>query len=254
MNAANSRQFTGLAMATVATVALAAFAVGFLILPAAGPDATVWERICRAAGVVRPQPLARSQAAPSAYTSVVIPRSVLTKGTAEEAGRGATLSLRCTMCHGAQGMSGADAPNLAGQHADAIYKQLLDFQRGTRADVVMGAMAATLTEQDILDLSHYYARLPRYPTDTLENAPALIRVGDPMRNIAPCASCHGRVDGKVGAPALEGEPKAYLEKQLTAFRDGSRTNDANAAMRSETKLLTRPEIALLTEHYAASPL
>jgi len=254
MNTASPRQFTGLAVATVAAVALTAFSIGFYVLPAGGPDSTVWERICRAAGVVRPPSFGGIRSAPAGYTSVVLPHAILVQGTAEESGRGATLALRCTMCHGAQGMSGADAPNLAGQHADAIYKQLIDFRSGTRADPVMGAMVATLTEQDILDLSHYYAHLPRYPTDTLENAPALIRVGDPMRNIAPCASCHGRVDGKIGAPALEGEPRAYLEKQLTAFKDGSRKNDANAAMRNETRLLTGPEMALLTEHYAASPL
>ena len=34
----------------------------------------------------------------------------------------------CTMCHGAQGMSGSDAPNLAGQYPEVVIKQLQDYK------------------------------------------------------------------------------------------------------------------------------
>ena len=43
-------------------------------------------------------------------------------------GRGATLAQRCTMCHGPQGVSDANSPNLAGQYAAVIYKELDDFK------------------------------------------------------------------------------------------------------------------------------
>jgi cytochrome c553 len=252
MHAAGPRQFGGVAIAAVAAIAVAAFAVGFFVMPTEGPRASVWLRICRAAGVVRAPRLDSGGVAAAGHTTVVMPQAALVPGTPDESGHGATLSLRCTMCHGAQGRSGADAPNLAGQYADAVYKQLVDFQRGARVNAVMGAMTAALTEQDMLDLGHYYAGLPRSNDEHLASAPALVRVGDPMRNIAPCASCHGRVDGKIGAPVLEGEPRAYLDKQLTAFRDGSRANDMNAAMRSEARLLTQADIATLVDHYAAT--
>jgi cytochrome c553 len=254
MNAAEHRPIGVIALCTVAAIACAAFFLGFYILPSAGPPATLWQRICRAAGYVpAAEQYARWTALP-AYTTVVTPRSALRIGTPDEVGRGATLALRCTACHGAQGVSGADAPNLAGQYSEVIYKQLVDFKRGARSDAVMGAMVATLTDTDMLDLSHYYAGLPRSKEGQLAGAPALIRVGDPMRNIAPCASCHGRVDGKEGAPALESEPKAYLEKQLNAFADGTRRNDANAAMRNEARLLSQAEINALTDHYAYASL
>jgi cytochrome c553 len=252
MNTAMHSRLGAVAALIVVAIAAAAFFVGFYVLPSQGSGSTVWERICRAAGVVQARSDAR--AALPAFTSVVIPHAAMTAGTPEQAGRGATLALRCTACHGPQGMSGADAPNLRGQYAEVIYKQLMDFQRGARSDAVMGAMVATLSEHDILDLSHYYAGLPRSKDDRLASAPALIRVGDPMRNIAPCASSHGRVDGKVGAPALEGEPKAYLQKQLTAFAAGTRMNDANAAMRNEARRLSKDEIDMLTDHYAHAPL
>jgi cytochrome c553 len=237
---------------TVITVVGIAFLVGFDWLPSANGPATLWQRMCRAAGVVTGTPPAGNQTVPAAYTTVVVPPSAMTAGTPDQIGRGATLALRCTACHGAQGLSGANAPNLAGQYSEVIYKQLLDFKRGARVDAVMGAMVASLSEENMLDLAHYYAYLPRAePDHRLGGAPALVRVGDPMRNIAPCASCHGRTDGKAGAPALDGEPKSYLSEQLLAFASGTRRNDANAVMRGEARRMTSDEIALVTDHYAS---
>jgi cytochrome c553 len=238
---------------TVIAVAGIAFLVGFDWLPSATGPATLWQRMCRAAGVVTSIQQADSRlTVPAAYTTVVVPQSAMTAGTPDQIGRGATVALRCTACHGAQGLSGANAPNLAGQYSEVIYKQLVDFKRGARVDAVMGAMVASLSEENMLDLAHYYAYLPRpEPDHRLGGAPALVRVGDPMRSIAPCASCHGRTDGKAGAPALDGEPKHYLSDQLLAFANGTRRNDANAVMRGEARRMTAEEIALVTEHYAS---
>jgi cytochrome c553 len=242
-----------LAITVIAIVCGLAFFMGFYILPSADGQATLWQRMCRAAGVVSTKQWQSDQRAAPAYTSVVLPRAAMIPGSALQIGRGATLALRCTACHGAQGVSGANAPNLAGQYAEVIYKQLLDFKRGARLDAVMGAMVASLTEENMLDLSHYYAYLPRLAKDrSLSGAPALVRVGDPMRSIAPCASCHASRDGKVGAPDLNGEPQRYLQDQLTAFAQGSRRNDANAIMREEARLLTAAEIAAVIQHYAGA--
>jgi cytochrome c553 len=243
------------AILTVAAIALAAFLMGFYLLPGQDPLATVWQKICSAAGFASSAIDESRPVAPAAFTSVVMPNEVLGVGTPEQIGRGATLALRCTVCHGARGLSGADAPNLAGQYPDVIYKQLIDFKRGARADAVMAAMSAALTEEDILDLAHFYAYLPRERDQIAQaTAPALVRVGDPMRNIAPCASCHGSDDRKKGAPSLDGEPKSYLRKQLSGFATGSRKNDANAAMRNVARLLSPQEMDIVTNHYAgASP-
>jgi cytochrome c553 len=251
MSAQDPGKLGGTAILTVAAIALAAFLMGFYVLPSQDPSATVWQRMCRAAGFVR-SPVGESrQVAPPAYTSVVVPNEVFAVGTPEQIGRGATLALRCTVCHGARRLSGADAPNLAGQYSDVIYKQLIDFKRGARADAVMAAMSTSLTEEDLLDLAHYYAYLPREKDHLAPaTAPALVRVGDPMRNIAPCASCHGRDDRKKGAPSLNGEPQSYLRKQLSGFANGSRKNDANAAMRNVARLLSPGEMDIVTNHYA----
>jgi cytochrome c553 len=248
------RSTQGLGMtATLAVVVMAgaAFVMGFYVLPKAGSQGTVWQRICRAAGFVAYDGQAVARLALPGHTTVVVTRTAMEVGTALEIGRGATLALRCTGCHGAQGMSGAAAPNLAGQYSEVIYKQLVDFQRGARVGAIMGAMVASLTDQEMLDLAHYYAYLPRPQKDRpLAHAPALVRVGDPMRNVTPCASCHSSENRKVGAPNLDGEPELYLKTQLTAFAHGSRSNDANAQMRNEAHLLTTAEILSVTRHYA----
>ena len=91
---------------------------------------------------------------------------------------------------------------------------------------------ANLSDRDIRDLAAYYASLPKArtaPTTYDETLPALVRVGDPLRNIAPCISCHGGIDHKLGTPWLEGMPKEYLVAQLRAFKTGARRNDCPRA-------------------------
>jgi cytochrome c553 len=75
-------------------------------------------------------------------------------------------------------------------------------------------------------------------------------VGDPLRNIAPCISCHGGVDQKLGAPWLEGMPKDYLVAQLKDFASGTRRNDSHAQMRNMTRTMTAQEIDAVAEFYA----
>jgi cytochrome c553 len=80
--------------------------------------------------------------------------------------------------------------------------------------------------------------------------PALVRVGDPMRNVAPCASCHGGIEQKPGAPWMEGMPKDYLVAQLKAFASGARSNDSHAQMRNMARSLTDKEIDDVAGFYA----
>jgi cytochrome c553 len=251
MTAPRPRKIGAIAILSVAAMVVVAFTIGFYILPAQDASGTLWQRMCRAAGLVRLPADYSTLVAPRTFTSVVVPQALLEVGTPDQIGRGATLALRCAVCHGARGLSGADAPNLAGQYAEVIYKQLLDYQRGARTDPVMNAMTGTLGEEDIRDLAFYYAYLPlqKHHPD-LSSAPALIRVGDPMRNIPPCASCHGVRDGKAGAPDLNGEPKSYLRHQLTSFANGTRQNDASADMRSVARLVSPEEITAVIDYYA----
>src|SRR4030095_14208513 len=112
--------------------------VGFLWLPTAQADFSaqgLWASICRAAGVPASWAPATdaARAVRPVSTEVVLERSMAREGDRAAIGRGATLALNCTMCHGAQGMSDSDAPNLAGQYPEVVIKQMLDYKTGKRA-------------------------------------------------------------------------------------------------------------------------
>ena len=65
---------------------------------------------------------------------------------------------RCASCHGATGRSNNPMyPNLAGQHASYLSKQMRDFQSGKRQDPVMNAMLKGVTEATIDDLAAYFS-------------------------------------------------------------------------------------------------
>jgi cytochrome c553 len=244
-------------MASLVVLTLLAMLVGFVVLPSMHGDYSaqgLWASICRAAGV----PSSWSDASPVARssplaTNVVLERSMARDGSSDAIGRGATLALNCTMCHGAQGLSGSDAPNLSGQYPEVIMKQLHDYKAGKRDSPIMAALAKNLSARDIGDLAAYYAYLPKArtaPTTYDESLPALVRVGAPLRNIAPCISCHGGVDQKLGAPWIEGMPKGYLVAQLGAFRAGKRGNDSEAQMRNVVRSMTDAEIEEVSIFYA----
>jgi len=157
------------------------------------------------------------------------------------------------MCHGARGLSQANSPNLAGQYAPVIYKELQDYKSGARTSAVMSPIAADLTLQDMHDLAAYYSYLPRPPHPPAGPAPRIVESGAPMRGIAPCGSCHGAVDHKIGSPWLESEPAAYLLTQLRAFASGARHNDISEQMRNIARQMTPAEMEAAARYYAGQP-
>ena len=71
---------------------------------------------------------------------------------------GKAKSATCAACHGAEGISAIPMyPNLAGQKEAYLVKQLKDFKSGARKDPVMGAMAMPLSDDDIANVSAYFA-------------------------------------------------------------------------------------------------
>ena len=77
---------------------------------------------------------------------------------AGDAAAGKAKSAVCAACHGANGNSSNPLwPNLAGQHAPYMVKQLKDFKSGARKDPVMAPMAAPLSDQDMENLAAYFA-------------------------------------------------------------------------------------------------
>jgi cytochrome c553 len=242
-----------------AAIAIVAAIVGFVWLPLQHPGERfrgVWDAICSAAGLVR-NASSSAQIVRADYptTTVEVVPQMLEGASAEAIGRGATLALRCTMCHGARGLSPADTPNLAGEYPVTIYKELVDFKTGARVSAVMAPLVADLSDTDMRDLAAYYAYLPRVSDQpfTTDVPPRIVASGAPMRGIAPCGACHGELASKAGAAWLEGQPAVYLRTQLEAFSSGVRRNDIGEQMRNVARRMTQEEIDASSRFYADRP-
>src|SRR5262245_33680592 len=254
------------ASVVVTGILLFGVALGVLIIPvvqgrSAGIDA--FTAICRALGILpgspaQPQPASVSPPTPVSqviWTPDVL--QILARGNPER-GRGKVVEV-CVACHGEQGISvSPDYPNLNGQSGAAIYKQLHDYRTGSRANQLMTDIAKALEEPMIADVAAYYAGQPkRNPNPaTLGELPAsivrLVELGDPNRNIPPCAACHRPGSGgPIEAPILSEQGREYLAQQLRMYASGERRNDVYARMRAIAARLTPAEIDGLSRYYNA---
>ena len=239
-------------------MAVLSLIVGFVVLPYATTSSqltSLWDAICSAAGVPRTNFVSEA-AGPNFTTSNVVMNSQMFAPDARSVGRGATLAMQCAICHGSNRQGQVDTPNLEGQPAAAVYKQLRDFKVAARANAIMSPFAVILSEQDMLDLAAYYSYLPRQPgppSDTTAAAPQIVARGAPMRNVAACSSCHGTTDAKLGTPWLEGQSAVYIKAQLQAFATGARRNDISEQMRNIARQMTATEIDEAARYYASRP-
>ena len=186
--------------------------------------------------------------------------SVWAQGSIEA---GKAKSQTCVACHGADGNSLiTQYPKLAGQHEKYLEKQLKELKLGMtsggkqgRNEPVMGAMAMSLSEEDMADLAAYYASLPISSNSTPENVvdegKVLYTAGNAERGVTACIACHGpRGNGTElsGFPKISGQHADYIKAQLEKYRDGSRNNDMNAMMRDVAKKLTDADIDTLSKY------
>jgi cytochrome c553 len=243
----------------VGAVALLSLIAGFVLLPYTGTNSqltSLWDAICSAAGV--PRATVTSETAKPDFTtsSVVMNPQMFGPTDTRSVGRGATLAMQCAICHGSNRTSQVDTPNLEGQPAAAVYKELRDFKTGARTNAVMSPFTVKLSEQDMLDLAAYYSYLPRQPGTHPDEAVAvspIVARGAPMRNIPACSSCHGTTGAKLGAPWLDGQSAVYLKAQLQAFAGGTRRNDISEQMRNIARQMTAAEIDEAARYYASRP-
>lgn len=168
----------------------------------------------------------------------------------------------CAACHGADGNSAiAMNPKLAGQHADYLYKQLLDYTVQPKAKValrenaVMAGFAAALSDEDKRHVAAYYAAQKLQLgtariKETLDLGQRVYRAGIPERAVPACSGCHGPNGAGIPSqyPRLSGQHAEYTEAQLKAFRDGTRRN--NEAMQQISARLADREIKAIADYLA----
>ena len=247
-------------------IVLSGVVLGVVIIPVVqgrsdGIDA--FTAICRALGILPGSP-ARQQVTdrmPPTPVSQVVWTSDLLQILADakpERGRAKAQEV-CGACHGEQGVSPApENPHLAGQSGAAIYKQLNDYRTGSRAHHLMTDIAKALDEPTLADVAAYYAAQPKRnpnPTTLAESSPAivhLVELGDPSRNIPPCAACHRPGSGgPIETPILAEQGQEYIVRQLKLYASGERRNDVYGRMRIIAAKLTPGEIDGLAAYYRA---
>ena len=145
---------------------------------------------------------------------------------AADAKRGETLAYTCHGCHGIPNLKNAypvyAVPKLGGQHAAYLEVALKAYAAQERNHSTMHSHAATMSEQDMQDISAYLA-------------------GQELTST-------GRAVGTAPkAPNLAGQHAGYLEQALEAYRSGKRTNAVMAGMASP---LTDADIKELAEYYS----
>lgn len=173
-----------------------------------------------------------------------------------DAQAGQEKSTTCTACHGPDGnSSNPQWPKLAGQHARYTYEQLLAYQNGDRSDPVMSAQVRSLSDEDMRDLSAYYAEQTVQPgtadPDVAELGESIYRGGNLESGVAACTACHGpqgRGIPMADYPRLGGQHATYVIQQLNAYRDGDRTTDPNGMMRDIASRMTDEEIEAVAEY------
>jgi cytochrome c553 len=140
----------------------------------------------------------------------------------------------CAACHTVDGSRGSPAnPILQGQHADYLAKQLHEFKDGKRKNAIMQGMAAPLSDEDIRNVSAFYASKTAKPgfaknKDLVALGEKIYRGGIADRQIPACASCHSPSGAGMPAqyPRIGGQHSDYTEAQLNAFRASSRGNSS----------------------------
>jgi cytochrome c553 len=166
-----------------------------------------------------------------------------------EAGQGKVAV--CGACHGADGNSPApNFPKLAGQGERYLLKQLQDIKSGARPIIEMTGMLDNLSDQDLADISAFYASqkmsVGAADPQLVERGEALFRGGKLEEGMPACTGCHSPNGAGLAAaayPQLGGQHAAYVAKQLTDFREGNRTNDGDAMiMRAIAAKLSNKDI------------
>ena len=144
----------------------------------------------------------------------------------------ATYAAVCASCHGADGNSGTPAyPKLAQQHPEYLVKQLQEFKSGKRKNAIMQGFASALSEDDMKNVAYWATSKKEKPgfakeKDLVTLGERIYRGGIADRQVAACAGCHSPSGAGIPSqyPRLGGQHSEYTAAQLTAFRDGVRTN------------------------------
>jgi cytochrome c553 len=171
--------------------------------------------------------------------SVAIPVAAMAAEGNPAAGKARAEAAGCFACHGVDGVATADGlatdkndPNLAAQPDLYLQFQLVFFRKGVRKNEVMNAMAQQLSDDDLRNVSAYFASLPPpNPPAPPDSAPQDTELGSKVAQAIHCTNCHGdHFEGVDNIARLAGQREDYVYEALRDFKSGARTSTGAAGM------------------------
>ena len=162
----------------------------------------------------------------------------------------------CGACHLPNGAGRPDGtfPQLAGQHASVLIKQMADIRAGLRDNPTMYPFAQQLTDpQELADVAAYIQTLC-IPVDHGKGTgdAKLLAEGKALYE-KECQTCHGpngEGDAKKFYPVIAGQHYKYLLRQMTEIRDGHRRN-ANPDMVKVIKPYTNDQLVAISAYQSS---
>ena len=178
-----------------------------------------------------------------------------------------SMDAKVAMCIGCHGIKGYQAsfpevyrvPMISGQSAKYIAAALNAYKTGERKHPTMRGIADSLSEQDITEISNYYAQHGAGGVKVVEKSTAQpdARV-DALLKKAACASCHGENLSKPidpSYPKIAGQHADYLFVALKAYK--TENNPAvgrnNGVMGAIAKQFSNDELKLLSKYVSSLP-
>ena len=174
-----------------------------------------------------------------------------------DAAAGQAKTAVCGACHGPDGNSMApNFPKLAGQGDRYLLNQLHEIKDGKRQVLEMTGLLTNLNDQDLADIAAYYSSqknsVGAADPALVAQGEALFRGGNLEKGMPACTGCHspdGQGNAAAGFPHLGGQHASYIEKQLTDFREGDRTNDGDSMiMRGIAAKMSNKDIKALASY------
>jgi len=192
-----------------------------------------------------------------AAMSLAVPTILIAAEGNPGAGKAKAEQAGCVGCHGTDGVAthsglaiDRNVPNLAAEPDLYLQFQLVFFRKGVRKNEVMSAMAAPLSDEDIRNLSAFYAAMPPPNTPTPPDpAPEETKMGENLAQAVHCSNCHGdHFEGIDNIGRLAGQREDYLYKALHDFKSGARVATGAAGMAEVVYPLGDQEMKALA-HY-----
>lgn len=155
----------------------------------------------------------------------------------------------CATCHGAEKTLNNETPILAGQTWRYLYLQMKDYKQGQRTNQFMTPLMKDMSKRDMYNLAAYYSE-QKFGGENEKGDAALIDQGRKIADDALCTMCHlGGFKGQNEVPRVAGQHYSYIVKQLMAFKNRERTNDAGT-MTAYMSDVTKEQMAAVAAYVA----